>query len=193
MPQTEKSPSPHNIGKGHRGLLHKTGNITWTELMFKGRDKHEFLSYSHLQRVFIFQQHALYPWCADKGSTTDFPNIYIYKFYCFKNIATQFTNNDKTYKNHCCLQCRRPQFDSWVWEIPWRRDRLPTPGSWASLVVQMVKNPHAMQETWVRFLGWEDPLEEGMAAHSSILAWRIPWTEEPGGLQSMGSQRVRHI
>ena len=52
----------------------------------------------------------------------------------------------------------------------------------------MVKNLHAMQETWVHSLGWEDPLEEGMATHSSILAWRIPWTEEPGGLQSMGSQ-----
>ena len=48
-----------------------------------------------------------------------------------------------------------------------------------------------MQETWVRFLGWEDPLEKGMATHSSILAWRMPWTEEPGGLQSMGLQRVR--
>ena len=45
-----------------------------------------------------------------------------------------------------------------------------------------------MQETWVPFLGWEDPLEEGMATHSSILAWRIPWTEEPGGLQPIGSQ-----
>ena len=51
---------------------------------------------------------------------------------------------------------------------------------WASLVAQTVKNPHAMQETWVRSLSWEDPLEEGMATHSSILAWRIPWTEEPG-------------
>ena len=49
-----------------------------------------------------------------------------------------------------------------------------------------------LQETRVRSLGREDPLEEGMATHSSILAWRIPWTEEPGGLQSMGSQRVRH-
>ena len=49
-----------------------------------------------------------------------------------------------------------------------------------------------MWETWVQFLGWEDSLEEDMATHSSILAWRIPWTEEPGGLQSMGSQRVRH-
>ena len=56
---------------------------------------------------------------------------------------------------------------------------------------QMVKNPAAMQETWVQSLGWEGPLEEGMAIHSSILAWRLPWTEEPGGLQSMGSQRVR--
>ena len=55
----------------------------------------------------------------------------------------------------------------------------------------MVKNPPAMQETWVRSL-WEDPLEKGMATHSSILAWRIPWTEEPGGLQSMGLQRVGH-
>ena len=57
---------------------------------------------------------------------------------------------------------------------------------------QMVKNLPAMQETWVQSLNWEDPLEEGMATHSSILAWRIPWTEEPGGLQSMGLQRVGH-
>ena len=62
----------------------------------------------------------------------------------------------------------------------------------ASLVTQMVKNPPAMWEIWVQSLGWEDPLEEGMATHSSILAWRIPWTEKPGGLQSMGSQRVGH-
>ena len=54
----------------------------------------------------------------------------------------------------------------------------------------MVKNQPAMRETWVRSLGWEDPLEEGMATHSSIVAWRIPWTEEPGRLQSTGSQRV---
>ena len=66
-----------------------------------------------------------------------------------------------------------------------------------SLVAQMSRNLLAMQETWVQSLGWEDPLEEGMATHSSILAWRIPWTEDPGGLQSMGlqsvgSQRVGH-
>ena len=59
-------------------------------------------------------------------------------------------------------------------------------------MAQTVKNLSAMRETRVRFLGREDPLEEGMATHSSTLAWRIPWTEEPGGLQSMGSQRVRH-
>ena len=61
-----------------------------------------------------------------------------------------------------------------------------------SLVNQMVNNLPEMQETWVRFLGREDPLEKEMAAHSSILAWRIPQMEEPGGLQSMGLQRVRH-
>ena len=63
---------------------------------------------------------------------------------------------------------------------------------WASLVAQLAKNPSAMWETWVQSLVWEDPLEEGMAVHPSILAWRIPWTEEPGGLQSMGLQRIRH-
>ena len=56
----------------------------------------------------------------------------------------------------------------------------------------MVKNPPAMWETQVQSLDWEDPREEGMTTHSSVLAWRIPWTEEPGGLQSMGSPRVRH-
>ena len=58
----------------------------------------------------------------------------------------------------------------------------------ASQVAQWVKNPPAMQESWVSFLGWEDSLVKEMATHSSVLAWRIPWTEEPGGLQSMGSQ-----
>ena len=57
---------------------------------------------------------------------------------------------------------------------------------------QVVKNLPVMREIWVQSLGWEDPLEEGMATHSSFLAWRIPWTEEPGGLQSLGLQRVGH-
>ena len=63
--------------------------------------------------------------------------------------------------------------------------------SWPSLVPQTVKNLLAMQETWVRFLGWEDPLEKGMATYSSILACRIPWTEETGRLQSMGVTKSR--
>ena len=59
-----------------------------------------------------------------------------------------------------------------------------------NLVAQTVKNLPAMWETWVRSLGWKDPLEKEMATHCSILAWKIPWTEEPGRLQFMGSQRV---
>ena len=61
-----------------------------------------------------------------------------------------------------------------------------------SLVVQTVKHPPTMQETWVQSLGREDPLEKEMVTHSSTFAWKIPWTEEPGRLQLMGSQRVRH-
>ena len=63
--------------------------------------------------------------------------------------------------------------------------------SWTSLVAQLVKSLPAVQGTWVRSSGWEDPLVKGMATHSIIQAWRILWTKEPGGLQSMGSQRVR--
>ena len=59
-------------------------------------------------------------------------------------------------------------------------------------MAQMIKNLLAMWKTRVQSLGWEDCLEKGMATHSSILAWRIPWTEEPGGLQPLGSQRVGH-
>ena len=59
---------------------------------------------------------------------------------------------------------------------------------WASLVAQLIKNLPAKRETWVQSLGWEDPLEKGIATDSSILAWKFPWTEEPGRLQSMGSQ-----
>ena len=62
----------------------------------------------------------------------------------------------------------------------------------ALLVAEMVKHLPTMQETWVRSLGQEDPLEKEIATHTSTLAWKIPWTEEPGGLQSMGLQRVEH-
>ena len=63
---------------------------------------------------------------------------------------------------------------------------------WAFLVAQRLKHLPAMRETWVRSLGWEDPLEKEIAAHSSILAWKIPWTVEPVGLQSTGLQRLGH-
>jgi len=97
-----------------------------------------------------------------------------------------------------------PLSSTLAWKIPWTEEpgRLPSMGShrvrqdWSDLaeaaVAQTVKNLPAMWETWVQSPGWEDPLVEGMATHSSILAWRIPWTEEPGGLQSMGSQKVGH-
>ena len=65
-------------------------------------------------------------------------------------------------------------------------------GGLASLVAQMVQNLLSMRETWVRSPDWEDPLEESIATHSRTLAWRIPWTEEPDRLYSMGSQRVEH-
>ena len=68
----------------------------------------------------------------------------------------------------------------------------PLQYSWASLVAQMVKNPPAVEETWVQSLGWEDPLEEGIATHSSLLACRITMAVEPGRLQTMESQRVIH-
>ena len=68
-------------------------------------------------------------------------------------------------------------------EDPLEKDRLPLQYSWAPLVAQLGKEPPAVWETWVRSLGWEDPLEKGKAIHSSILAWRIPWTEKPTGLQ----------
>ena len=64
---------------------------------------------------------------------------------------------------------------------------------WASLVAQMVKNLLTIREIWVQSLGWEDLPEKEMATHFSILSWRIPWTEEPGGLQSMRLQRVGHV
>ena len=68
----------------------------------------------------------------------------------------------------------------------------PLQCSWVSLIAQLVKNLPAVQETRIRSLVWEDTLEQEIATHSNFLAWRIPWTEEPGRLQSMGSQRVGH-
>ena len=83
-------------------------------------------------------------------------------------------------------QYASPQFSSLSYLLP------ASVNIGASLVAQMVKHLPATRETWVRSLGREDPLEKEMATLSSILAWKIPWMEEPGGLQSMGSQRVGH-
>ena len=76
--------------------------------------------------------------------------------------------------------------DSWDGKICWKRDRLPIPVFLGFPCGSADKELAAMRETWVLSLGWKDPLEKGKATHSSILAWRIPWTEEPGRLQSMG-------
>ena len=76
--------------------------------------------------------------------------------------------------------------------LPSRKEKIILHIIWTSLVAQSVKNLPAVQENWVPSLDLEEPLEKGMPTHSSILAWKIPWTEDPGGLQSMGLQRVRH-
>ena len=75
--------------------------------------------------------------------------------------------------------------------VLWEGVQMEAHTGWASRAAQMLKNLPAVQETWVRFLSQEDPLEKGRATHSSILAWNTPWTEEPGGLQSM-DHRIRH-
>ena len=80
----------------------------------------------------------------------------------------------------------------WRKGVPTTNKKQPVHLQRSSLVAQMVKNLPAVQKTWVQASGQEDPLEKGMAIHSNILAWRIPWTEEPGGLPSMGLQRVGH-
>ena len=90
----------------------------------------------------------------------------------FKNIYNIFMENAKTCKSRTL----------YFLAMDIRASR----GAWT------ITNLPTVQETWVQFLGWEDPLEKGTATYSSILAWRIPWTEEPGGLQSMGLQRVRY-
>ena len=95
---------------------------------------------------------------------------------------------------HICIhiEIRRPRFDSWVRNIPWRRDGLPTPVFSSFPSGSNDKESTCSMGDMGSVLGWEDPLEEGMATHSSIPAWRIPWTEESSRLQSIGWQRVGH-
>ena len=105
---------------------------------------------------------------------------------CWASLVAQLVKNPPT--------VQETPVQSLGWEDPLEKGMAihSSQCSWASLVTHMVKNLPAMWETWVLSLGWEDPLEEGMATHSSILAWKIPWTEEPGRLQSTRSPRVGH-
>ena len=126
-----------------------------------------------------------------------------------RRIPAGSTKRGRDAVPECALQLQTPSFvsaisvrsEAAIWPV-WHAPRLHTGltqsfieiamNPRASLGAQMAKKPPAMQGTWVRSLGWEDPLEEGMPTHSSILAWRIPRTWEPGRLQSMGLQRVGH-
>ena len=122
------------------------------------------------------------------------------QFSSYPSSTNPFSLNKEVRDLKKVFQLSHPKSESSGWD---KRVDKPTGDSlfflsadlvniWASPVAQTVKNLPAMQETWVWSLGWEDPLEKGIAPHSSIFAWRIPWTEELGGLQSMGSQRVRY-
>ena len=95
---------------------------------------------------------------------------------------------------HLCwaLSCRTLPTGPWTHGRPAHYFETKFGLDWASLMAQMVKNLPAVQQTPVHSLAWEYPLEKGMAIHTSILAWRIPWTEDSGEIQSMGSQRVGH-
>ena len=96
------------------------------------------------------------------------------------------------YGKESSCQCRRHEFDPSVEKTPWRRKWHPLKYSWASLVAQRLKRLPPMWETWVRSLGREDPLQKEMVTHSSILAWRILWTEKLARPQFTGWQRVGH-
>ena len=98
--------------------------------------------------------------------------------------AFSYCKGVTTFKLFTCQSLSRKSPTQFLWEFIHRKATFPG-GS-------VVKNPPAVHETWIRSLSQEDPLRKGMATHSNILAWRISWTEEPGGLQSMGSQSVEH-
>ena len=139
----------------------------------------------------LFQTWSMYCGCLELWSGKDFA------------VSFGLSRRESWSINACHEQGKGGESDAYelfIW-YPWTDfltrllSVLPWSVKWAelaSLVAQMVKHMPAMQETCVQFLGWEDPLEKEMATHSSTLAWKIPWTEEPGRLQSMGSQSVRH-
>ena len=104
------------------------------------------------------------------------------------DICSNFIHNSKTRSNpNICQQLNNPNIRQIV-VYSYNTIKLGFPGNWAYLVAQTVKNLPAVQETQIQSTGQEDPLEKGIASHSSILTWRIPWTKEPGGLQSKGLQ-----
>ena len=108
-------------------------------------------------------------------------------------LLTTILPSIRVFSNKSALCIRWPKY--WSFSFSWSRSKLTENKVMLmnnALVAQRIKHLPAMQETWVWFLSWDDPLEKEMATHSSILAWRIPWTEEPSGLRSTGSQRVRH-
>ena len=90
------------------------------------------------------------------------------------------------------MVCLQPNLSPFISYSLYSSSTCKSSGEGASLVAQTIKHLPEVQETWVQSPGWEDPLEKEMATHSSILAWKIPWTEEPGGLQSLGSKTVGH-
>ena len=108
-----------------------------------------------------------------------------WRFFHFVVIHTGFLSSSAGKESLC--NAGDPGSIPWLGRSTGEGIGYPLLYSWASLVAQLVKNPPAMQETWVRSLGWEDPLEKGKATHSSMLVWRIPWT-----VQFTGSQRVGH-
>ena len=118
---------------------------------------------------------------------SQYPLKVLYAFNCsFGSFWWEFPSGKDTSSRHC----HHTLPSQWkLSKSKWRYLILPL-HYWASLVAQTVKHLPAMRETRVRFLGREDPLEKEMAIHSSTLAWKIPWTEEPGRLQSVGSQRA---
>ena len=138
-----------------------------TPLPFCSLGAHAFILYVYV-RIRMYTAHPAY-----RGSST---NDELYHLILYHLIAQLVKNR---------LQCRRP-WDSWVRKIPWRRERLPTP-----VFLDFPGGSDGKESTWnagnlVRFLGWEDPLKEGMATHFRILVWRIPRTEEPGGCSPWG-------
>ena len=119
-----------------------------------------------------------------------------------KNLpATRATWDQSLFQEHPLekIKATHSSIPAWriSWTSPWGRkeymtEQLSLSLFWTSLMAQPVRSLPAMQEIWIWSLGWEDPLEKEMATHSSILVWNIPWTEKPGRLQFMGSQRVGH-